>query len=76
MTFLMVDAVAPGQFRQLHVFERDDTADGDPVWRYYGLAVSWIKWFRPSPFSFTSRAEAYFRHLSGAPDASELRSQP
>lgn len=72
LTFLTIDAVAPGQFRQLHVFERDGGApDG---WRYYALVVGRIKWFRPSPHSFISRAAAYFHHVTGAPDEPTLLS--
>jgi hypothetical protein len=70
MTFVLVDAVEPGEFRQLHAFERE--LDG--AWRYYALVAGRIKWFRPQSTSFVARADAYFRYASGAPEMPELRS--
>jgi hypothetical protein len=74
MTLLMVDAVKPGEFRQLHVFEREPGDASGEAWRYYALASGRIKWFRPSAQSFISRSDSYFRHMAGTADEPELRS--
>jgi hypothetical protein len=67
LTFVIVDVVPAGEFRQLHVFERED----GEVWRYYALAVGRVKWFRPSVESFANRALSYFRHMAGTADETQ-----
>jgi hypothetical protein len=69
LTFVMVDVVPAGEFRQLHIFEREDGEQ----WRYYALAMARVKWFRPSVESFANRALSYFRHMAGDADAPEAQ---
>lgn len=73
MNIVMIDLVPAGEFRQLHVFEREPNGVSGDTWRYYALAMGRVKWFRPSVASFANRALAYFRHMAGDADEVSLK---